>query len=89
MLMKLIDLKRFALKPIHFKSEHIVRRQLKTLHITLYRLLTTIAYKIDTGAFLTATDKKLRFEKGVNNNVLLAVWTPIVFIAYSFEKGAM
>ena len=40
-------------------------------HSFLNRLLITMAFKVAIGALLTTINKRLCFEKGVNNTVLL------------------
>ena len=40
-------------------------------HSFVNRLLITVAFKVAIGALLTAINKRLCFEKGINNTVLL------------------
>ena len=60
-------------------------------HTFLNLLLMTMAFKVAIGAFLTAINKRLCFEKGLNNIVLLEQCEHLFFhfIAYSFENGAV
>ena len=40
-------------------------------HSFVNRLLITMAFKVAIGAFLAAIDKRLCFEKGINETILL------------------
>lgn len=62
-----------------FRYEHQKRRGVKTLHIPLYRLLIAMTFKLLIYAFLTATKKRVHFEKGISSNVLLDVNVAKVF----------
>ena len=42
-----------------------------TSHSFVNKLLITMAFKLAIGAFLTGINKRLRFEKGINNTIFL------------------